>query len=67
MTQATSSPKNPGRFNALDPVIELVSRQRYPEVQVLKQLPGVGPITAQAFVLLIEYPERFWRNRSVGA
>lgn len=55
------------RIGELDRAIEQVSQQRYPEVQVLRQLPGVGPITALTFVLVISDPERFSRNRSVGA
>jgi len=40
---------------------------RYPEISRLRQVAGVGPITAAAFVLTIENPDRFTRNRHVGA
>ena len=38
-----------------------------PEATVLRQIPGVGPITALTFVLSIGDPQRFVRNRMVGA
>ena len=41
--------------------------KRYPEVGLLRQIKGVGPITALAFVLVIEEPQRFTRSRAVGA
>ena len=39
----------------------------YPATTVLRQVFGVGPITALAFVLVIEDPERFHSARKVGA
>ena len=39
----------------------------YPETAALRQVSGVGPITALAFVLTIEDPARFARSRDVGA
>jgi transposase len=41
--------------------------ERYPETAVLRQVHGVGPITALAFVLTLEHPERFEHSRDVGA
>jgi transposase len=41
--------------------------QRYPEVQLLRQIKGVGLLTSLAFVLVIEEVERFRKSRSVGA
>jgi len=41
--------------------------QRYPEVQRLQQPAGVGPLTALAYVLLVDDPRRFDRSRDVGA
>jgi transposase len=41
--------------------------RRYPEVELLRQIKGVGPLTALAFVLVIEEPQRFTRSRGVGA
>jgi transposase len=47
--------------------VERVCRERYPETQLLRQVPGVGPITALYYVLTIEDPSRFAKSRSVGA
>jgi transposase len=50
----------------LDARIEALSETDYPETAVLKQVFGVGPITALAFVLTLFDPDRFPRNRDVG-
>jgi len=39
----------------------------YPETALVQQVPGVGPITALAFVLLLQDPWRFHSSRDVGA
>jgi transposase len=39
----------------------------YPELPLLTQVPGVGPITSAAFLLTIEDPDRFKKSRAVGA
>jgi transposase len=52
---------------ALDEEIEQMCAQRYPETKRLREIAGVGPITALAFVLAIEDPGRFKRSRDVGA
>ncbi len=36
-------------------------------MELLRQVPGVGPITALYYVLTIEDPSRFAKSRSVGA
>lgn len=41
--------------------------EAYPETRSLRQVTGVGPITALTFVLTIEDPGRFPKNREVGA
>ena len=46
--------------------LERASR-RYPEVEFLRQIKGVGCLTALAFVLVIEEPQRFTKGRAVGA
>lgn len=43
-----------------------LSRTHYPETEVLRQVPGVGPITALAFVLTLEDKDRFTKSRDVG-
>ena len=55
------------QIHGLDREIEEVSETRYPETKLLRQIAGVGPITALAYVLRIEDPRRFKRSRSVGA
>ena len=42
-------------------------RDRYPDTARLTQVKGVGPVTAMAFVLVLEDPHRFRKSRSVGA
>jgi transposase len=54
------------RIKALDLQIEQLSMERYPETQYLRQVPGVGPITALCFVLTLEGPARFAKSRQVG-
>ena len=41
--------------------------EAYPETRALRQVIGVGPITALTFVRTIEDPSRFPKNREVGA
>jgi transposase len=41
--------------------------EQYPQTALLRQVTGVGPVTSLAFVLTIEDPSRFRRNRQVGA
>lgn len=41
--------------------------QRFPVVQRLRQIKGVGALTALTFVLTLDDPHRFARSRSVGA
>src|SRR5215213_3916648 len=47
--------------------LEAISKERYPETELLRQVEGVGPLTALTFVLTLEDPYRFERSRSVGA
>ncbi len=55
------------KIKALKVEIEEKLPERYPEIERLRQVPGVGPITAAAFVLTIEDPNRFERNRHVAS
>ncbi len=50
-----------------DEQLSTLAAERYPETAFLLQVPGVGPLTATAFVLTIEDPARFRKSRSVGA
>ena len=47
--------------------IETVSRAHYPHTMLLRQVAGVGPITAFAYVLTVDDPQRFRKSRSVGS
>lgn len=55
------------RIREFDRKIEAVSKEQYPVTQLLRQIPGVGPLSALHFVLTIESPDRFNKARNVGA
>jgi transposase len=55
------------RIRQYDRQIETLCAQRYPETQALRQVSGVGPLTALGFVLTLEDPHRFRKSRAVGA
>jgi transposase len=46
--------------------IEEMASQKYGHTKLLRQVKGVGPITALAYALTLENPERFARSRDVG-
>lgn len=50
----------------LDKKIEQLADERYQHTQLLRQVKGVGPVTALAYVLTLENPLRFARSRNVG-
>lgn len=54
------------RIRAFDRDIEAWA-QRFPVIQRLRQIKGVGALTALTFVLTLDDPHRFARSRSVGA
>jgi transposase len=47
--------------------LEMISKENYPETNLLRQVEGVGVLTALTFVLTLEDPSRFEKSRSVGA
>ncbi len=48
--------------------LETISKEHYPqETELLRQVEGIGTLTALTFVLTLEDPERFAKSRSVGA
>jgi transposase len=55
------------RIRDYDRKLEEISKEHYPETELLRQVEGVGPLTALTFVLTIEDPYRFEKSRSVGA
>lgn len=54
------------KIKEVDRELEEMATQRYPETLILRQVPGVGPITALCFVLTLESPDRFTKAREVG-
>ncbi len=55
------------RIRQYDRKLETISKERYPQTELLRQLEGIAPLTALAFVLTLEDPHRFEKSRSVGA
>jgi transposase len=55
------------RIQDYDRQLEMISKEHYPETELLRQVEGVGALTALAFVLTLEDPYRFAKSRSVGA
>jgi transposase len=47
--------------------LETICQERYPETELLRQVEGIGPLTALTFVLTLEDPYRFEKSRCVGA
>lgn len=52
---------------AMEKRIKVLGREAYPETNALRQVTGVGAITALTFVLTLEDPSRFRKSRDVGA
>jgi transposase len=55
------------QIRASDKALEVHAQTRYPETEALRQITGVGVLTALGFVLTVEDPARFATSRSVGA
>ena len=47
--------------------IKRLAAESYPEVALLRQVPGVGPLVGLTYVLTIDDAGRFRRSREVGA
>jgi transposase len=45
----------------------MLCQEHYPETGLLRQVEGIGVLTALTIVLTLEDPYRFERSRSVGA
>ncbi len=56
-----------GRIWEYDERIQNIAQSRYPETELLKQVHGVGTLTALTYVLTVEDPNRFQRSREAGA
>ena len=55
------------RIREYDRRLVTISEDHYPETALLRQVEGIGPLTALTFVLTLEDPHRFEKSRSVGA
>jgi transposase len=55
------------RICQYDRLLEAISKEHYPETDLLRQVEGVETLTALTFVLTVEDPYRFEKSRSVGA
>jgi transposase len=55
------------RIREYDRQLQTVCQEHYPETDLLRQVEGLGALTALTFVLTLEDPYRFERSRSVGA
>ena len=53
-------------ITTFDQRIEKLAAEKYMHTQLLRQVSGVGPVTALAYVLTLETPKRFARSRDVG-
>ena len=55
------------RIREYDRQLESIAEEHYPETDLLRQVEGVGALTALTFVLTLEDPYRFEKSRTVGA
>jgi len=55
------------QIKQLDTRLEQMADEQYPVTARLRQVDGVGPLTALCFVLTVETPARFPHTRDVGA
>ena len=55
------------RIGEYDRRLESVAEEIYPETKLLRQVRGVGVLSALAFVLTLEDPSRFAKSREVGS
>lgn len=54
------------KIDAYDAKIDKLCQKRFPETKKISAITGVGPITALAFVLIIENPDNFRKSRDMG-
>lgn len=53
-------------IKSYDQRIDQLADEKYQHTRLLRQVTGVGPVTALAYVLTLETPLRFKRSRDVG-
>ena len=54
------------QIKTYDQRIDKLATEKYMHTQLLRQVSGVGPVTALGYVLTLETPLRFARSRDVG-
>src|SRR5229473_376315 len=54
------------RIKEYDERVEKIARESYPQVELLKQVKGVGTQIALTYVLTLDDPRRFAKSRDVG-
>lgn len=54
------------RIKTYDVKVTRLAHREYPDTKYLESVPGVGALTALAYVLTIDDPHRFRRSREVG-
>jgi len=50
----------------MERALEQLAAHKYPHIKLVTQVSGMGTLTGLCFVLTIEDPHRFHRNRSIG-
>ena len=55
------------RIRQYDRRLETLCEEHYLQTELLRQVEGIGPLTALTFVLTMGHPHRFEKRRSVGA
>jgi transposase len=55
------------RIREYERKLQEIATEHYPETKILRQVEGIGTLTAMTFVLVLEDPHRFSKSRSVGA
>jgi transposase len=55
-----------GEINEMDVRLEDLSRARYPETTILRQVQGIGPLISLTYVLTIGDPSKFKSSRQIG-
>ena len=54
------------KIQRYDQRIKVLCERTYPQTSLLRQVPGVGPVTALTYILTLEDPHRFKNSRAVG-
>jgi transposase len=54
------------QIRTYDQQIERLCRDQYPDTLRLREISGIGPLTALGYILTLENPDRFRRSRQVG-